>query len=120
MVNRVLTGEGQGDDMRRLAACLCLSLLIVAPAAAQQGRIADVRPARDAALRGSLGAPPAAPPEESPLLLPLPVQPTSISSAATSGARCRTACSQQYYFCLAGEDDRCPQYWSRCVSGCGD
>jgi len=105
--------------MHRLAACLILSLLFVAPATAQQGRIAVVQPAPDAALRGSVSAQPVAPPEEPPLLLPLPVQPTSISSASAGGARCRTSCSQQYYFCLAGEDERCPQYWSRCVSGCG-
>lgn len=119
MVNRALTSKAQGGAMRRLVVSLVLSFLLVAPATAQQGRIAAVQPARDAALRGSISAQPVAPPEETPLLLPLPVQPTSMSSDGVSGARCRTSCSQQYYFCLSGQDDQCPQYWSRCVSGCG-
>lgn len=105
--------------MRHLAACLIVSLALAAPAAAQQGRITVVEPVRDAALRGPVGAPPAPTEEAAPLLLPLPLQPTSIASTPASGSQCRTACSQQYYFCLAGEDERCPQYWSRCVSGCG-
>lgn len=104
--------------MRRLAACLILSLALAAPAAAQQGRIAVARPVKDAALRGPLAAGLNPPPEEAPLLLPLPVQPTSISTSSTSGSQCRTRCSRTYYFCLAGEDDTCPQTWSRCVSGC--
>lgn len=105
--------------MRRLAACLILSLALAAPAAAQKGRITVVTPVTDAALRGPVGAAPPAAVEEAPLLLPLPVRPTSIISTSTGGAQCRMSCSQQYYFCLAGEDERCPQYWSRCVSGCG-
>lgn len=106
--------------MRRLAACLIVSLALAAPAAAQQGRIASGPPATDAAaLKGSQTPAPPSAPDDTPLLLPLPVQPTSISAAAASrGAQCRLDCSRDYYFCLAGEDDRCPQYWSRCVSGC--
>lgn len=106
--------------MRRLAACLILSLALAAPATAQQGRITVVTPVSDAALRGSISiTAPAPPAEEAPLLLPLPVQPTSIASTSAGGAQCRTSCSRQYYFCLAGEDERCPQHWSRCVSSCG-
>ncbi len=107
--------------MRRIAACLILSLALSAPAAAQQGRIAGGPSQTDAAaLKGSQPASPPPEPEAPPLLLPLPVQPTSISAgAASGGAQCRLSCSREYYFCLAGEDDRCPQYWSRCVSGCG-
>lgn len=105
--------------MRRLAACLILCLALAAPAAAREGRIAAAEPVRDAALRGSISATPVPAPDAPPLLLPLPVQPTSIASTSTGGAQCRTSCSRQYYFCLAGEDERCPQYWSRCVSSCG-
>lgn len=107
--------------MRRLAACLVLSLALAAPAAAQQGRLAGVQPTADAAALKGPQAPPSPPvPDETPLLLPLPVQPTAISGGeASGGAQCRLGCSREYYFCLAGEDDRCPQYWSRCVSGCG-
>lgn len=104
--------------MRRLAACLILSLAFAAPATAQQGRITVSEPVKDAALRGAQSPAPA-PPEATPLLLPLPVQPTSISSTGGDASRCRTACSRIYYFCLAGEDDTCPRNWSRCVSGCG-
>jgi hypothetical protein len=105
--------------MRRLAACLILSLALAAPATAQQGRITVVTPVSDAALRGPVSSRPTPVAEETPLLLPLPVQPTSIASTSAGGAQCRTSCSRQYYFCLAGEDERCPQHWSRCVSSCG-
>ena len=105
--------------MRRLAVCLIVSLALAAPAAAQQGRITVVTPISDAALRGPVGGASAPAEEAPPLLLPLPVQPTSIASTSTGGAQCRTSCSRQYYFCLAGEDERCPQHWSRCVSSCG-
>ncbi len=105
--------------MRRLAACLILSLALAAPATAQQGRITVIPPVSDAALRGPVGGAPAPAEEEAPLLLPLPVQPTSIASTSTDGAQCRTSCSRRYYFCLAGEDEGCPQDWSRCVLSCG-
>ena len=119
MVNQVLTGMRQPALMRRLAACLILSLALAAPASAQQGPIASGPPGPDqAALKGSQTSTPP-PQDDTPLLLPLPVQPTSISASASGGAQCRLNCSREYYFCLAGEDDRCPQYWSRCVSGCG-
>ncbi len=105
--------------MRRLAACLILTFALAVPAAAQQGRVTGGQTTQDqAGLKGSVSAAPAPPPEEAPLLLPLPVQPTSISSNAGGGAQCRLSCSQTYYFCLAGEDERCPRDWSRCVSGC--
>ena len=106
--------------MRRLVVSLILSLALAAPAIAQQGRVAGGQPTSEqAALKGSQGAAPAPPQDEAPLLLPLPVQPTSISASSSGGSQCRLSCSRKYYFCLAGEDDRCPQYWSRCVSGCG-
>ncbi|MFA7264685.1 MAG: hypothetical protein WC068_16845 [Caulobacter sp.] len=108
--------------MRRLVACLLLSLTLAAPAAAQQGRIDPDPPSLDqAALKGAVGVVPqaASMPDETPPLLPPPVQPTGLAESSVSGSQCRLACSQTYYFCLAGEDDRCPQYWSRCVSGCG-
>lgn len=106
--------------MRRLAACLILSLILAAPVGAQQGRIANGQPTQDqAALRGSQSVTPPPAQADLPLLLPLPVQPTSISASSSSGGQCRLSCSREYYFCLAGEDSRCPQYWSRCVSGCG-
>lgn len=109
--------------MRRLAACLIISLALAAPATAQQGRITVIAPVSDAALRGPVGGAPAPAKEEAeaeaPLILPPPVQPTSIASTSTGGAQCRLSCSRRYYFCLAGEDDRCPQHWSRCVSSCG-
>jgi len=106
--------------MRRLAACLVLSLVLAAPAAAQQGRIAAGQTSTDqAALRGSVGVASAPAAEEPPLSLPPPVLPASTPAAATDGGQCRLACSRDYYFCLAGEDDRCPQQWSRCVTGCG-
>lgn len=104
--------------MRRLSAFLVLSFALAVPAAAQPGRIAVVEPAKTPVLRGSIPATPAPVPEETPLLLPLPARQTSIGSSPTDGARCRTDCSRQYYVCLAGEDDNCPNYWSRCVSGC--
>lgn len=105
--------------MRRLVVFLIFGLTLAPPATAREGRVTTAPPARDAALRGSVGLSPPAAPEAPPLLLPLPAQPTSISRSPASGRHCRLTCSQQYYFCLAGEDDRCPQYWSRCVSGCG-
>ena len=106
--------------MRRLAACLVLSLALAAPAAAQQGRIASGQQTGDqAGLRGSIGAVPSPPSEEAPLLLPPPVQPTATQPATTSASQCRLSCSQTYYFCLAGEDEVCPQHWSRCVASCG-
>lgn len=108
--------------MRRLAACLLLSLTLAAPAAAQQGRIDPVPPDREqAALRGPVDVAPTPPPapDETPALPPPPVQPTGLTESTASGSQCRLACSQAYYFCLAGEDDLCPQSWSRCVSSCG-
>ena len=106
--------------MRRLVACLVLSLALAAPAAAQQGRIAVGQTSGDqAGLRGSVGAAPAPPPEEEAPLLPPPFQPTAVAPATTGGSQCRLSCSQTYYFCLAGEDELCPQYWSRCVASCG-
>jgi len=104
--------------MRRLVACLILSLALVAPAGAQDGRIAVGQPVRDAALRGAVGVTPPAASEEGPPFSPAPVQPAAVRTIAASASQCRTTCSQLYYFCLAGEDERCPQNWSRCVSGC--
>jgi len=109
--------------MRRLAACLILSLVLAAPAAAQQGRITVVAPSPEqAALRGPVGnapAPGAEAADTSMLVLPPPVRPTSLSSSRAGGSQCRLSCSRSYYFCLAGGDDQCPQYWTRCVSSCG-
>ncbi|CAN1567227.1 hypothetical protein MCEMIH16_02977 [Caulobacteraceae bacterium] len=120
MVNRDLTNLRQGELMPRLVALLVLSLALAAPAAAQQGRIAVGQTSGDqAGLRGSVSATPAPAPEEDPLLLaPPPAQPLATSGSPAGGSQCRLSCSQTYYFCLAGEDERCPQLWSRCVAGC--
>lgn len=120
MVNRVLTARAQSAVMRRLAACLIVSLALAAPATAQTGRITLVAPVKDAALRGSVSATSAPPAEEAePLLLPRPASPASSAETAASAGRCRITCSQRYYFCLAGGDATCPQRWVRCRTGCG-
>jgi len=105
--------------MRRLALCLIVSVALATPAVGREGRIALDPSGRDAALRGSVGVTPPPAPDEAPLPLPLPVQPTPIATTTVSSSQCRTTCSRLYYFCLAGEDQRCPQNWSRCVAGCG-
>lgn len=112
--------------MRRLATCLILGLALAAPAAAQQRRIPVVPPAAEpAALRGPISAPPArfadaAAGTEDPAPAPPPAPaPAAPAVPAPDARQCRMTCSRDYYFCLAGEDDRCPQHWSRCVTGCG-
>lgn len=108
--------------MRRLAACLVLSFALAAPAVAQQGRIAvPATPADQARLKGSVGVvEPEAEASDAftPLPLPLPVRSSLSPSSAATGSQCRLACSRSYYVCLSGEDDRCPQTWSRCVTRC--
>lgn len=106
--------------MRRLAACLVLSLVLVAPAAAQQGRIAVPAASADqAGLKGSVGTAPAPAGEPDAFTpLPLPVRSNISPSSAAGGSQCRLRCSRSYYVCLSGDDDRCPQTWSRCVTGC--
>jgi hypothetical protein len=108
--------------MRRPAVCLVLSLILVAPAAAQQGRITVPAASADqAGLKGSVGAAPAPAAEPdafTPLPLPLPVRSSLSPSSAATGSQCRLSCSRSYYVCLSGDDDRCPQTWSRCVTGC--
>lgn len=118
MVNQVLTGAREDRVMRRLAACLILSLALAAPAVARDGRIAVDAPVQDAGLRGAVGLAPPATEEATPLPFAAPTRPAAVSTIPSSASQCRTTCSQLYYFCLAGEDERCPQNWSRCVSGC--
>lgn len=121
MVNRVLTTLAQGRAMRRLAACLILSLALAAPAAAQQRRIPVAAPATDsAALRGpvSAGQSRFADVEAEATAPAPPFEPAVLAVPAPDARQCRMTCSRAYYFCLAGEDDRCPQHWSRCVTGC--
>lgn len=105
----------------RLVVCLLLSLTLAAPAVARQSRVPFGGPTPDqAALKGTVSAGAAATPtDEIPPPLPPPVQPTGLAASPAGGGQCRLACARAYYFCLAGEDDRCPQSWSRCVSGCG-
>ncbi|MDP1739107.1 MAG: hypothetical protein Q8L23_16905 [Caulobacter sp.] len=109
--------------MRRLAACLILSLALAAPAAAQQRRIPVASPATDtAALRGPVSAGQSRfadvePAEEAPAPA-VPFGSAALVVPAPDARQCRMTCSRDYYFCLAGEDDRCPQHWSRCVTGC--
>jgi hypothetical protein len=106
--------------MRRLAILLVISFAIAAPAAAQSGRIAAAPPPADPApLRGPVGMSPTPDaPADAPIPPPPSVQPTGLTASVADGSQCRMTCSRAYYFCLAGEDERCPQYWSRCVSGC--
>ncbi|MDP1630936.1 MAG: hypothetical protein Q8L66_05895 [Caulobacter sp.] len=115
--------------MRRLAVCLTLSLALAAPAAAQQGKITVIQPSvSSTALRGSMAPTPRkqdAPPPEveagADIGLAPALSPTPVGFADPSGEarQCRTLCSQSYYFCLSGDDDQCPDVWSRCQAGCG-
>lgn len=109
--------------MRRLAALLMLTLLLAAPAGAQEARRLDAGKAPAAgALRGSE---PEAPADGSgtdglAALVPLPPPVAPVGSRTSSSARqCRAACAREYYFCLAGEDEICPQVWTKCTAGCG-
>lgn len=116
MVNVIFTAVRQARGMRRLAVLLAVSLALAAPAAAQQGRLAP--DAGGPVLRGAIAAP--APRAEDPILALIPAPPPVISrtAAGDDSGQCRLRCSRDYYFCLAGEDDQCPQRWSRCLSGC--
>jgi hypothetical protein len=110
--------------MRRLAALLILSLALAAPAVAQQRRIPVASPATDsAALRGLVSAGQSrfadVEPETEDPAPALPPAPVALAAPTPDARQCRMTCSRDYYFCLAGEDDRCPQHWSRCVTGCG-
>ncbi len=108
--------------MRRLVACLVLCLALAVPAAAQQqGRITVVAP-QAAALRGSQAAAPSRSVAEAEAEATAPVLPldfTPVGTQAADARQCRMTCSRDYYFCLAGEDELCPQHWSRCVTRCG-
>lgn len=104
--------------MRRLFVCLIVSLALAAPAMAREGRTTIVEPSAAGTLRGTMGVAP--PPTEAPIqVLPPPVLPTALVVPPADPSRCRVGCSREYYLCLTGEDERCPQYWSRCVSACG-
>lgn len=116
MVNVIFTAAQHGRGMRRLAVLLAVTLALAAPAAAQQGRVA---PDAAASLpRGAIAAP--APRTQDPVLalIPAPLPVATPISAGDDAGQCRLRCSRDYYFCLAGEDDQCPQRWSRCLSGC--
>jgi len=102
--------------MRRLAALLSLCLALAAPAAAQQGRITPDVTAP--ALRGAIQAPAPRSDLERVSLIPAPLPATSLAVSTGESRQCRLGCSRDYYFCLASEDDQCPQRWSRCVAGC--
>jgi len=110
--------------MRRLAALLMLSLILAAPAGAQEARRIQVVKESPApgALRGTapeaqdaqVGADTLA------ALIPLPPPVAPVGSKVSTGPRqCRASCSREYYFCLSSGEETCPQTWTKCASGCG-
>lgn len=64
----------------------------------------------------ALTALPAAAQDDSAPVTPVPI----VSSAAPpSPAQCRTACAQEYYFCLSNQDGGdCYPQWDQCRRGC--
>jgi hypothetical protein len=121
MVNQTLTAPAHLAAMRSILAIALLSLALAAPAGAQDGgrlRI-PAKAAEAPALRGAADAPDAPAGDLSDLIpAPLPARPIA-SSAPRDNRQCRRACSMDYYFCLSGEDDRCPQVWTKCLAACG-
>jgi hypothetical protein len=57
-----------------------------------------------------------------PYFPPLPDTTPRIGGLAAQrlgGGQCRTACSQDYYRCLSGDEmGNCGSNWSRCLAGC--
>lgn len=111
--------------MRRLAALLMLTLLLAAPAGAQEARRIQVvkAPPAASALRGAVDAPPEPEPGAATLaaLIPLPPPVAPTGSQPAAGARqCRSTCARDYYFCLASEDEStCSPIWVKCQARCG-
>lgn len=116
--------------MNRLILLLILATACAAPAGAQApGKIRVVIPTESPAkLRGTVGEP--APSEDGESALagapsalvpaPVPVQPMTMRSTGDSAQQCRRSCHQEYYFCLAAEDEAvCSPTWVKCTSRCG-
>jgi hypothetical protein len=118
--------------MSRSLAFLFLSLLVAAPAAAQEKRAKPttvIRPSPLAGLR-SAAAPEALaartgrtltapPPLASPVATPIATLPLPFTPQASEPGQCRMACAQSYYFCLAGDDaETCAPSWGQCLSSC--
>lgn len=107
--------------MRRMLAIALLGLALAAPAGAQEGGKLRVppKPPETSALRGAEPASEAPAGDLSDLVpAPPPVRPIA-SAFQTDNRQCRRTCTTDYYFCLSGEDDRCPQVWTSCLAGCG-
>lgn len=112
--------------MRRLAIFAMLSLILAAPAAAQESRIsASKGKAPAVSLRGAVGETPSDG-DEAPsggalaglIPAPPPVLPVGMRPAADS-RQCKRTCNRDYYFCLAAEEETCAPVWSRCTARCG-
>lgn len=121
MVNQTLTAARHGRPMRPLLATVLLGLALAAPAGAQEGgriRVPAKAP-ESAALRGAEPSPGAPAGDLSDLVpAPPPLRPMA-SPIQADNRQCRRTCTTDYYFCLSGEDDRCPQVWTSCLAGCG-
>lgn len=112
--------------MRRLVAIAMLSVVLAAPAAAQEGRIAASQSEASAvALRGAIGDAPSegeAPGSGGALAglipMPPPVPPVGTPVVA-DGRQCKRTCNRDYYFCLAAGEETCASTWTRCTARCG-
>ncbi|MES2033509.1 MAG: hypothetical protein V4466_04980 [Pseudomonadota bacterium] len=116
--------------MNRLVLLLILATACAAPASAQApGKIRVVIPAESPAkLRGTVGERASSEDGESApagdlsalVPAPVPVLPTPMRSNSDSAQQCRRSCHQEYYFCLAAEDETvCSPTWVKCSSRCG-
>jgi hypothetical protein len=91
--------------MRRTAVILLMLACAAAPVGAQTP---DARPIE----RQAAPVEPA-PPSTSPAAFP------TTPVVGDLGGRCRLACAQAYYFCLASDTpDDCPGAWGQCRAAC--
>ena len=126
MVNQTLTALGDGRAMRRLAVFAMLSLILAAPAAAQDGRISVPKSEAPAvSLRGAVGEAPGAEGDAQPggplaglVPLPPPVLPVGMNAAPDS-RQCKRSCNRDYYFCLSAVEETCAPVWTKCTARCG-
>lgn len=90
-------------------------------AAAPAGTAADAT-GRDAVGRDATGRAAGAPVFMTPLPTPAPRPPSDLLSGGQDQVlmQCKSACSRDYYQCLAGESAiDCPSTWSQCTIACG-
>lgn len=122
----------------KLGLGLIVALVLAGPAAAAPAPAAgynrvEAPPKRPDGLRGSrpeaaaIAAPPALPSRQrDPALVPpgllYPATPRitgwSGPDTAAGGARCRTACANDQYRCVALDGGDCSEAWAKCVVAC--